>query len=226
MDMLKEGEVDTDVQVHESCDVGIIEPIRDLEGPRECAICEEYPLVPRFEGEEDNRAETMDLPIAQDSLAQNESPAAENFDPSDFALKMVHDCVVELPPSVVDILVGCAKFIERAETHHNEWDVAIFVIYRFEPFWAVGNCEMGQKAVVSTFRCGGLTLEGVGHLVRPPGYVSDEERWLSNRLCLLIARSLIVDACHMAVLMRQLVNHFGMTFWYCVGFFFFFESIV
>jgi len=51
-------------QVHKSCNVGVIEPIRDLEGPREeCAICEEYPLVPCFEGEEDNQAEMMDLPI-------------------------------------------------------------------------------------------------------------------------------------------------------------------
>ncbi len=130
---------------------------------------------------------------------------------------MVRDRVVELPPSVVNTLVGRAKFIERAETRHNKWDLAVFVIFRFEPFWAVGNCEMGQKAVVSTCRGGGLTLEDVGHLVRPPGYVSDEERWLLlNRLCLLIARSLIVDACHMA-LMHQLINRFGMTFWSCVS---------
>jgi hypothetical protein len=67
---LRGGEVDANVQVHKSCDVGVIEPTKDLKGPREgFAICEEYPLVPCFEGEEDNRAETMDLPIAQDSLA-------------------------------------------------------------------------------------------------------------------------------------------------------------
>jgi hypothetical protein len=161
----------------------------------------------------------MDLPIAQDSFAQNESLTTEIFDPSDFALKTVHDCVVELPPSVVDILVGCAKFIERTETNYDKWDVAVFVVFRFEPFWAVGEgCEECQKAVVSTCRGGGLTLEDIGHLVQPPGYVSDEERWwLSSRLCLLIVHSLIVDACHMAVLMHQLVNRFGIKFWYCVG---------
>jgi hypothetical protein len=62
---------------------------------------------------------------------------------------------------------------------------------------------------VSTCSGGGLTLEDVCHLVRPPGYVSDEERWwLSSRLCLLIARLLIADVYHMA-LMRQLINRFG-----------------
>jgi hypothetical protein len=193
----KGGEIDADVQVHESCNIGVIELMRDLKGPREgLAICEEYLLVPRFEGEEDNRAEMMDLPVAHESFAQNESLTAENFDLSDFALKTVLDCVVELPPSVVDILVGCAKFIKPAETHHNEWDVAVFVILQFELFWAVGDCEERQKAVVSTCRGGGLILEDVGHLVRPPGYVSDKERWLlSSRICLLITHSLIVDDC-------------------------------
>jgi hypothetical protein len=81
----------------------------------------------------------------------------------------------------------------------------------------VKNCEMGQKAVVTTCTGGGLTLEDVGHLVQSPGYVFNEERWwLLSRLCLLIACSLIVDVCHM-VLMCQLINHLRMIFWCCVS---------
>ena len=118
--------------------------------------------------------------------------------------------VAVLPLSVHEVPVSCAKLSEGAETRQDEWDVAFVVIFRFEPFGAVGDCEEDQKTVVSTCRGGGLTMKEVGHLVRPPGYVSDKERWwLSSRLCLLIARSLIADAYHMVPLMRQLINRFG-----------------
>jgi hypothetical protein len=42
------------VQVHEGCYVGVIEPLKDAEGPGIDAICEEYLSVPHFEGEEED----------------------------------------------------------------------------------------------------------------------------------------------------------------------------
>ena len=160
--------------------------MRDPRGPRKgLAICEEYALVSHFEGEEDIQVETKDLPIAQDSLAPNKFPTAENSDLDDFALEVVRERVAVLPLSVLKIPVGCAKLFEGTKTHYDKWDVAVFVVFRFKPFWAVGDCEERQKAIVSTCRGGGLTLEEVGHFVRPPDYVSDEERWLSSRLCFI-----------------------------------------
>jgi hypothetical protein len=80
---------------------------------------------------------------------------------------------------------------------------------RFEPFWAIGTCGKGQVGVKSLNRGGGLTLDDVGHLVRPPGCIF-EERWsLSSWDRLLIA---IVDACHM-VLEHQVIALFGARRW-------------
>jgi hypothetical protein len=82
----RERKVDADVQVHESCDVGVIEMSRELDGLREkVAVCKGYLLVLRFEREEDNRAKTMDLPIAHGSPAPIESLTAEIFDLDDHA---------------------------------------------------------------------------------------------------------------------------------------------
>jgi len=50
------------------------------------AICEEHPLVPRFEEEEDIQTETMDLHVAIGFPAPIEFLAAEIIDPDDFAL--------------------------------------------------------------------------------------------------------------------------------------------
>jgi hypothetical protein len=160
-------------------------------GPRkEFAVCEEYPLVPRFEGEEDNRAETMDLPIAHGSPASIESPVAENFDP------MMCIQVEESSPSVTNPFRGCVRFSEGLETHY---DASTTHISFLELFLVVWNYEKGQEFFEGKYERGGLTLE-IGHLVRPPGYVI-EGRWsLSSLLCSLIA---VVDACHVTLLTRR-----------------------
>jgi len=94
----KGGEVDADVQVHRSCDIGVIEMLRELDGPREeFAVCEEYLLVPHFEEEEDNQAETMDLPIDRVVPAPIESPTTEIFDLSDSADATPNGLAMNLP---------------------------------------------------------------------------------------------------------------------------------
>jgi len=53
---------------------------KDVEGPEmDGAICEEDPLVPRFEGVEDDRCETLDLPVAECPPSQIEFPVVEFF---------------------------------------------------------------------------------------------------------------------------------------------------
>jgi hypothetical protein len=188
----KGKEVDTDVQVHGSCDVGVIELMRESEGPREVgAVCGKHPLVPRFEGEEDIRVETMDLPIAHDSSAPIESLTAEIFD--------LDDCA-----SVASASEGLVKFPEGQETFYDASTTQIVVENRqnasnthislLNLFLVVWSCEKCQKVAEGVYGSGGLTL-GVGHLVRPPGYVF-ERRWMKDNALSswLIA---IVDACHM-----------------------------
>jgi hypothetical protein len=187
----KGGEVDADVQVHGSCDVGVIEMSRELDGLREeFAVCEGYQLVLRFEGEEGIRAETMDLPIG--SPAPIESPVAEIYDPDDFALKSMRHDVVGPSSCVVNHSVGCVKFFEGADTPQLEWVVPFVFFSRLEPYLAIRTYEMGQRVVMSICRGGGLTLDDVGHLVRPPG--DDFEQFES---CSLIV---VVDACHTGVM--------------------------
>jgi hypothetical protein len=82
-------------------------------------------------------------------LAPNEPPDVKFFDPPDFALEVLREHVEKSPPSVVEVLVGCAKFFEGAEAHQNGLAVSIFVFCRFEPFLAVGICEKGQEVVMT-----------------------------------------------------------------------------
>ncbi len=290
LDNPREGEGIPDVQVNESRDVGIT---KDLEGPEMSAVCEKYPLVSRFEGEENNQCETMDLLVAERHPTQIEFPvveifdrapkpmfgcvvavppsvlnplvncvkfvegletrydasttripqfelfsvggtyekgqggvkgldegggltivdtvhlerppgnflmpieplAVEVFDPGDFAPKMLHDEVEGLMPSVANLSVGCVKFFEGAETHHDEWVVLFLFFYRLVPFWATWTNGKGQVNAESLYRGCGLTLDGVAHLLRPPGCVFDGG-WLKDIASpsLLIV---IVDARHM-----------------------------
>jgi hypothetical protein len=220
------GVDDPGVQVHKGCcDVGVIELMRNLEGPKEeFAICEECPSVPRFEGEEDSiQAETMDLPAAHGSPASIESPTAKNFDPPVLTLKTPYECI-ELPPSVVDLSVGCAKFFEGTEAYQGEPAVPISVVYRFEPSWDTGACKKGQGIVVDTHGGVGLPMVdvvivvdahggvglpmvGVGQLVRPPECVV-EGRWrLEFVMFILIA---FVEACHVMIASRRNLSRIGL----------------
>jgi hypothetical protein len=117
----KGGEDDRIVQVHEGCYFGVTEPLKDAEGPGIDAIYEECSSVPHFEVEEDDRCEKMDLPVAHSVLALNEPLDVKVFDPPNFAFEMLHEGVEKSPPSVVDVLVGCTKFFEGAETQHQEF---------------------------------------------------------------------------------------------------------
>jgi hypothetical protein len=302
LDNPRKAEDAPNLGVGESCDVGVIEVTWDLEGPEMVsAVCEEYPLVPRFEGEENDSCETMDLPVAEYSTTQIESPVVEIFDrapksifgrvaevptsfldpavgytrfleglesrynastthipqfepfsvvgtyeegqggvegldeggrltivdtghlerppgnvfvsiepptvkffdPRDFAPKLSHKKVEELPPSVANLSAGCVKVFEGTETRHDEWVLLLlWLSSRFEPLLPIGTYGKGQVDAKSLFRGCGLTLDDIAHLLRPPGYVIEERLLVSNSL---IA---IVDACHM-VLAHQVIPVFS-----------------
>lgn len=86
--------------------------MKDVEGPEmDGAICEEDPLVPRFEGVEDDRCETLDLPVAECPPSQIEFPVVEFFDR---APKLMFRRVAEAPPNVLNPLVDCVKFVGRS----------------------------------------------------------------------------------------------------------------
>ncbi len=166
----KGGDVDSDVQVHERCDVGVIrvvEPSRDLDGPdRDRVVCEVLLLVPHFEGEEDYRCEMMNLPVAENPATPVEFPTAKNFDR---ALKSMFEHVAEVPPIFLNPLECFAKFLEGLETRY---DASTTHILQFEPLSAVGTYEEGQGGVEDVNGDGGLTLVDTVHLERPPGNFS------------------------------------------------------
>jgi hypothetical protein len=107
--------------------------------------------------------------------------AVEVFDPGDFAPKMLHDEVKGLMPSVVNLSVGCMNFFEGAEIHHNEWVVLFMFFYCLVLFWATWSNRKGQVNAESLYRGCGLILDGVAHLLRPPGCVFNGG-WLMHRL--------------------------------------------
>lgn len=65
-----------------------------------------------------------------------EPPTVGVFDPGDFAQKMVHEKVKELPPSVVNLPAGSVKLSEGAEPDYCESVVPFFLFSRFDPSWA------------------------------------------------------------------------------------------
>jgi hypothetical protein len=299
----KEGEDTPNLRVVESCDVGVIGMTKDLEGPEMVsAICVEDPLVPRFEGEEDDRCETMDSPVAEchpspiefpnaevfecalksmfgrveegppnilnplvdcvkfvegletrhdasttriprfepfsvvgnyekgqggdgsvdgdekltlvdtvhlerpprNVLVSVDSSAVKTFDLGDFSPKMLHERIEESLPSVANPPAGCVENFEGAETVEVEWVMSVAVVHHFGPFWAIGTGK-GQIDVEELHRGGGLTLDNIAHLLRPPGWVTERRWWKETSSSLLIA---LVDACHM-VLAHQVISVFS-----------------
>ena len=127
-----------------------------------------------------------------------ELPTIVIFDPGDFIPKTMHKQVKGLTPSVSDLPVSCVKFFEGAET-------PFLSLYRLVPFWATWTNGKEQIDVENLYRGCGLTLDDVGHLLRPPGCVFDG-RWLKDIASpgLLVP---IVDAHHMW-LIYQVIFHF------------------
>jgi hypothetical protein len=95
------------------------------------AVCEEYPLVPRFEGEEDDQCKTTDLPVAKYPTTPVEFPTVRMVDRTP---KLMFERIAEVPPSFVNPLVGFAKFFEGLESRYDTGVVFIFVFGRLEPF--------------------------------------------------------------------------------------------
>ena len=164
LDNPREGEGTPDVQVCESCDVGVIGVTWDLEEAEMVGkICKEHLLVPCFEGEEDDQCETMDSPAAEYPTTQIESPSVEVIDR---APNSMFRRDMEVPPNVLNSLVDGAKFAEGLETRCH---VSTTHISRFEPFSVDGTYEKGQRGVEDLDEGGGLTTVDTVHLERPPG---------------------------------------------------------
>ena len=109
--------------------------------------CKIDSLVPHFEGEEDDRYETMDLPVVEGSPAQIKSPVAEIFN---FALETKYERIAESPPNITNLPTGYAEFPEGLDPRCDASLVSLFVDRRFEPFPAIGSLgtyEMGQVNV-------------------------------------------------------------------------------
>jgi hypothetical protein len=115
----KGGDVDPDVQVHESCDVGDIGVMRDLKGLEIVStVCKEYLLVPHFEGEEDNQCKMKGLPVAE---YQSSSPLLNPLS----ALKLMFRCVSEVQTSFLNLPV---EFFEGLESHYDMSAVSMFCL--------------------------------------------------------------------------------------------------
>jgi hypothetical protein len=158
----KEAKDTPDLQVHESCDIGVIGMTKGLEGlEKVSAICEENPLVPQ----EDNRCETMDLPVAECPPSPIEFPIVKFFNR---APKPMFGRVAEAPMSVLDHAVGSMRFLEGLETCY---DASTTHILRFKSLSAVGTYKEGQGSVDNADRVERLTLVDTVHLEHPPGNV-------------------------------------------------------
>jgi len=191
----KEGEDNPVAKTNEAYGTETSWPSKVIDAPAiDHVICEVNPSVPRFEGEEDIRVETMDLHIVHTTSAQNEPPTAKIFNPPDFAPKTMHENVVESSPSIVNPTVDCAKFFEAEKGQENVVDTH-------------GGVELPMVVVAAEIVMDihggvGLPMVGVGQLVRPPECVSKEDgccRGLSLLCFLLIA----FDECHVTIMSRR-----------------------
>ena len=108
---------------------------------------------------------------------------------SPVAIESLSDCA-----SVANTPGGCVKFSEGLVTCGDAGTTQIMVetrqyasinhklaVRRYEPFRAVGICDMGQGVHGGR----GITLGIVAHLVRPPGYVF-EHRWMKKSQCVQV----------------------------------------
>jgi len=195
LDNHKEGEDNPIAKMNEAYGTETSWPSKVINAPAiDHVICEVNPSVPRFEGEEDIRVETMDLHIVHTTSAQNKPPTAKIFNPPDFAPKTMHENVVESSPSIVNPTVDCAKFFEAEKGQENVVDTH-------------GGVELPMVVVAAEIVMDihggvGLPMVGVGQLVRPPECVLKEDgccRGLSLLCFLLIA----FDECHVTFMSRR-----------------------
>jgi len=163
LNIQRKGKEAPDVQMGESCDIGIIGVTRDLERTEMVGvICEEHPLVLCSKEKEDFQCEMMDLPVAECLSSQIE------FSIFNHTLKSMFRHVAETPPSVLNSLVDCTKFVEGLEIHY---DASTTHIPHFESFSAVVVYKKGQGGVEGLEKGGGFTLVNTIHLEHPPDNV-------------------------------------------------------
>jgi len=168
-------------------------------------VCKEYSLVPRFEGEEENTSETMDLPV--------KSPVPPKVFPymifSSAELRKVEPGGVGLENSKL-----VASFIGR-----NPFQVfwlPIFVDFRSGQLAIAGSCNDSQMGIQDLFGVGGLTLDITAHLERPP---DDDLQPKERQLCLKMKESYFwiefPDACLLIAVIAWHVHRaiFGMLVW-------------
>ncbi len=63
------------------------------------------------------------------------------------------------------------EFIEGAKTDDDYWVVSMAVVRCLVPFLANRTYGKGQVGVESLDSGGGLALDDIAHLLRPPGWV-------------------------------------------------------
>jgi len=161
---------------------------------------EEYSLVPRFEGEEENTSETMDLPV--------KSP---------------------VPPKVVPYMIFSSAELPEVEPGGVGWRnlmlvvifvrgnairAPIFVDFRFGQLAIAGNCNEGQKGIQDMFGMGGLTLDVTAHLERPPSgdFELEESQlcWKMNANYFWSSLISFLDACRLLITWHVYRAIFGM----------------
>ena len=64
------------------------------------------------------------------------------------------------------------QFIEGAETDDDDWLVPMAVVRCLVPFLAIRTYGKGQVGVESLDSGGGLVLDDIAHLLRPPPHQS------------------------------------------------------
>jgi hypothetical protein len=180
-------------------DFHVGEKLSDINTPSRAIFLKSSSVVER----EENRAEIMDLLVAECLSAPNHPSIAKTFDP---ALKTMYQYnrVEKLPPNVVIPLAGCEKFSEWTKDASTtlilvktRYDASITNV-AFLAYCLFGTYGKVQVVVENTRRDGRLTKMTVAHLVRPPGDDGGLMNLkLSSRACLLIALLIAHRACHM-----------------------------
>lgn len=153
----KGGEDDPVTETNEECSTKKKRQLKVINAPG--IIYEINLLVTCFEGEEDNRAETNDLHVICGSPAPIESLVVEAFN---LVPQRLYECPKKLSPSVVNLSVGCTKFLEA------ENDQGIIRLDTYEGA-VPPKVDVAERIGKDAHGGVGLPMVGVAQLVRPPG---------------------------------------------------------